>query len=92
MPQTAARLHESPAQLNAQIARGYPAVARGLAAWPSIRPGALQRSRDQVASERDFANIDGIDVRALPWAVIAPGILMLLGGALGLVRRGSAPA
>jgi hypothetical protein len=85
VPQTAARLHESPTKLNAQLAHSYPAVARGLAAWPSIYPGALQRARDQVASERDFANVDGIDVRAVPWAVIGPGILMLLGGAVALI-------
>lgn len=86
VPQTASRLHETTAQLGAQIAQRYPAVARGLAAWPSIRPGALQRARDQVASQRDFANLDGIHLRALPWAVIGPGILMLLVGAVALVR------
>jgi hypothetical protein len=84
VPQTAARLHETPAQLSAQLAHRFPAVARGLAAWPSIRSGALQRASDQVASVRDFANVEGIDVRAVPWAVIGPGILMLLVGAIAL--------
>jgi uncharacterized membrane protein YphA (DoxX/SURF4 family) len=87
IPRTAARLHESPAQLRAEIASRYPAVARGLAAWPSIRPGALQRARDQVASQTDFANLDDIHFRALPWMVMGPGVLMLLAGGAALARR-----
>ena len=90
LPQTAARLHESPAQLRAQIAQRFPAVARGLAAWPSIRAGALQRARDQVASVHDAANIEGIHVRAVPWAVMGPGILMLLAGGIALAVPGRA--
>jgi hypothetical protein len=84
VPQIAARLHESPAQLTAQLDRRYPAVARGLAAWPSLLPGGLQRAREQVASVPDAARIDGVDVRAVPWLVIAPGILMLCAGLLAL--------
>jgi hypothetical protein len=85
IPQAAATLHESPAALKAQIARRYPAVGRGLAAWPSIRPTAYDLPRKQIASERDFANLDGIDFRAMPWTVIAPGVLMLLLGGAALV-------
>jgi uncharacterized membrane protein YphA (DoxX/SURF4 family) len=87
IPQTAARLHEPPARLNAQIARRYPAVATGLAAWPSIRPGALHRAHDQVASQADFANLDDIHFAALPWTVMGPGILMLLVGGAALAQR-----
>ncbi|MEA2397536.1 MAG: hypothetical protein QOK25_1092 [Thermoleophilaceae bacterium] len=86
IPQTAAQSHETAAQFTAKVAQRYPAVARGLTAWPSIKPGALHRARDQVASQRDFANLEGIHLRALPWAVIGPGILMLLFGTVALVQ------
>jgi hypothetical protein len=86
-PQIAARVHESPARFEAHIAHRWPAVARGLAEWPSVRSGALQLNQNQVASERDFANVNKIPVRDVPWAVIGPGILMLLGAVLALARR-----
>jgi hypothetical protein len=94
LPQTAARLHESTAQLGAQLAKRYPAVVRGLAAWPLIRPVALQRARYQVTSVEDFANIEGIDFRAVSWVVIGPGMLMLIvrAGALVASRAARRPA
>jgi hypothetical protein len=87
IPQAAAGLHESPAALKAQIAKRYPAVARGLAAWPRIRPQAYYLPRGQVASVTDFANLHGIAFRTLPWLVIGPGIALLLIGGFALVRR-----
>jgi hypothetical protein len=91
IPQAAAGLHESPAELKAQIAERYPAVARGLAAWPHIRPQAYYLPRGQVASVRDFANLHGIPFRALPWMVIVPGFLVLLIGGFALARREGEP-
>ena len=88
IPRTAARLNESPAKLKAQIAARYPAAGHGLAVWPEIGPPAIKRSRDQVASVQDFANLHGIDFRALPWMVIGPGILMLLAGLAGVALSG----
>lgn len=89
IPQAAARLHETPKQFTAQLAARYPAVAKGLQQWPTIRPQALYLPKQQVASETDFANLHGLHFRAMPWAVIAPGIAMLLfgGAALVLARR-----
>jgi hypothetical protein len=62
-----------------------------LAAWPSIRPGAFARGRDQVASIDDASRIDGFNVRAVPWLVIGPGALMLLVGLLALTLPTKAP-
>ena len=90
LPQTAGQLHESPARVNALVAHHFPVVAQGLAAWPSIRAGAFARARDQVASIRDAANVDGIDVRAIAWMVIGPGILALLAGATAFALSGRA--
>jgi hypothetical protein len=84
LPQTAARLRESTAQFTVQLDRRYPAVARGLAVWPSIRAAGFALARGQVASIRDAARIDGLDVRAVPWVVIGPGISVLIAGLLAL--------
>src|SRR3954454_18509933 len=83
IPQAAARLHESPAKLTAQIAQRYPAVGRGLAAWPTkIRPQAYYLPRGQVASQTDFANLHGLHFRTMSWMVIGAGIaLLVIGGA-----------
>jgi hypothetical protein len=91
IPRTAAQLHESPARLKAQIAARYPAVGRGLAAWPSIGPRALKQSHDQVASVKDYADLHGIHFRALPWTVIGPGIAMLLAGLVAVALPGVQP-
>jgi hypothetical protein len=88
IPRTAARLHESPGRLSAEIARDYPAVGRGLAAWPSIRPRALKQARDQVASVPDYANLHGLHYKRLPWTVIGPGILLLLVGGIAVATGG----
>jgi uncharacterized membrane protein HdeD (DUF308 family) len=42
-----------------------------------------------VASERDYADLHGIHFRALPWMVIAPGILMLLVGLAAVALPGT---
>ena len=42
VPALAQRLHLTPAALERSIALNYPAVAKGLAAWPSIKPGAVE--------------------------------------------------
>jgi hypothetical protein len=55
-----------------------------LAVWPSIRPAGFALARGQVASIRDAARIDGLDVRAVPWVVIGPGISVLIAGLLAL--------
>jgi hypothetical protein len=89
IPQLAATRHESAAAVTRQLVHRYPAVGRGLAAWPQIRQQATYLPKQQIASETDFANLHGIPFRALPWTVIGPGIAVLLVAlaALALGRR-----
>jgi hypothetical protein len=87
VPVLAQRLHLTPAALETSIATNYPAVARGLAAWPSIRPGAVELVRRQVASVTDAAEMNGLDFTPLPWYIMGPGIALLLTGGIALAAR-----
>lgn len=89
IPALAARLHSTPDQLAADIARDYPGVAKGLRDWPKISPSAAQLAANQRASVREAAAMDGLPFKALPWFVIGPGIalLALFGVALIAGRR-----
>lgn len=73
IPALAQQLHRTPAALERSIAADYPAVAKGLAAWPSIKPGAVELVRRQVASIPDAATLNGLDFTPLPWYIIGPG-------------------
>jgi hypothetical protein len=88
IPALAARLHLSTAVLETSIATNYPAVAKGLAAWPSIKPGAVELVRRQVASVKDAAEMNGLDFRPLPWYIMGPGIALLLAGTAALAIGG----
>jgi len=87
LPALAARLHVAPVALTATLARRYPAVTSGLEAWPSIKPGAVELVRRQVASVPDGNKMNGLDFAPLPWYIIGPGIALLLAGGLALVPR-----
>jgi energy-coupling factor transporter transmembrane protein EcfT len=87
LPAVAQRLHLSTAALETTIAADYPAVAKGLAAWPSIKPGAVALVRLQVASVNDAAEMNGLDFTPLPWYIIGPGIALMLTGAVALTVR-----
>jgi hypothetical protein len=93
IPDLSRRLGVPPATLSASIEAKYPAVAKGLAAWPSIRPGAFALSAAQQASLPDRPQLDNTPFRVFPWFVIGPGIaLALLGAAALLPRRAPQPA
>ena len=85
VPALAARLHRTPAQLRALIARDYPKVAHGLAGWPSIKPSAAALAANQRARVHDVSLMKGTPFRALPWFVIAPGILLTLFAGVALL-------
>jgi hypothetical protein len=78
LPAVAQRLHVSTGTLQATIATNYPAVAKGLAAWPTIKPGAVELVRRQVESIGDAATMNGLDFTPLPWYIMGPGIALLL--------------
>jgi hypothetical protein len=86
VPAVAQRLHLTPPALAASIAQTYPAVAKSLTAWPSIKPGAVELVRRQVASVNDAAEINGLDFTPLPW-FIGPGIALICTGTIALAIR-----
>lgn len=82
LPDLAARLHTTPAALDASIARDAPGMATGLREWPAIAPAAYSLTLAQQATVEDFKEVDGIGYSGLPWLAIGPGIaLSLLAGA-----------
>jgi len=85
LPGLATRLHVSQTALEASIARDYPAVAKGLLAWSTIKPGAVELVRRQVASVRDAETLNGLDFTPLPWYVMSPGIALLIAGLAALL-------
>lgn len=87
IPALAHRLHVTPAALERSLATDDPAVAKGLAAWPSIKPGAVELVRRQVASVHDAAELNGLDFTPLPWSIIGPGIALLLTAGVALTLR-----
>jgi hypothetical protein len=78
VPALAARLGVAPSAVVARIATAYPAVARGLARWPSIRPGAADLAARQRATVAAFRTGDGLPFRTLPWLIIALAALLAL--------------
>lgn len=87
VPAVAQRLHVSPGAFATSIATSYPAVTKGLAAWPAIKPGAVELVRRQVASVGDAAEMNGLDFTPLPWYIIGPGIALLLTAGPALAAR-----
>jgi Zn-dependent protease with chaperone function len=86
-PALAHRLHVTPAALERSIATNYLAVAKGLAAWPSIKPGAGELVRRQVASVPDAATQNGLGFTPLPWYIMGPAIALLLTGGIALAAK-----
>lgn len=93
VPALATQLGVTPAALGDQIASTYPAIARGLAQWPAIKPGAADLAARQRATVAAFRIGDGLPFRTLPWLIVAPAALCALLALVGLVvgqRRRSA--
>ena len=86
VPDLARRLGETPAQVVADVGRNYPAVARGMAAWPKIAPGAFHLAKVQQASVPDYNKLDDLPFGALPWLVMIPGLVLLGVAGVALVR------
>jgi hypothetical protein len=55
---------------------------------PSIKPGAVELVRRQVASVKDAAEMNGLDFTPLPWYIMGPGIALLLAGTTALAIGG----
>jgi hypothetical protein len=91
VPTIAHRLNLTTAQLSDKIAREDPALARGLSAWPSIKPGALHLISLQRASLSDVVRMNGLAYQALPWYVIGPGIVLLVIGSVAALAPTRGP-
>ena len=90
VPDLAKKLHQDPKVLFGAIAKAYPAVAVGLTAWPHhLKPSGYALARSQLASVKDFKQLDDLPFRSLPWIVMGPGIVLALvaAGALAIGRR-----
>lgn len=89
LPALAARLKTPPAALNRQLGSSFPATAKFLKAWPeSLGAVGFAIAANQQARVDDFAKANKIPFKALPWILIAPGILVALLGALALFVDG----
>jgi hypothetical protein len=84
IPAVAHRLKVTSAQLKSKIVHDYPAVAKGLSAWPSIKPGAIHLVALQRASVADASNMR-LNFTALPWYILGPGILLLIAALPALI-------
>jgi hypothetical protein len=92
LPTVARRLGLTKAAFESEIAQRYPAVAKGLVAWSSIKPGAVELVGRQAASVQDGTKMNGFHFTPLPWYIMGPGIVLLLvGGAALLVERQRTP-
>jgi hypothetical protein len=78
IPALAQQTHQSPAAFTRQLATAYPAVARGLAEWSTIRGAGYALAAAQQVSVKPFGDISDLPLGALPWLVIAPGALLAL--------------
>ena len=94
VPDLARRLDVTPAQLQANLGRNFPATTRFLSRWESISAGptgaSLAAKQDAVVD--DFAAADQTPVLELPWLVIIPGAVVALLAGLALVAPGRGPA
>src|SRR4051812_25697551 len=89
VPTLARRLGVTPAELQASLARDYPALGTFLREYDALLPRTLRVVAAQEASVGDFAKADAIPVKALPWLVVVPGLLLTVvsGAILVAVRR-----
>jgi hypothetical protein len=90
LPALATRMGISQKAMNQLVAQRFPAVAGGIKAWPSVRPGAYHLAAVQAASVADNEDFGGLPLKLLPWLIIVPGAILLL--LAGLALRQERPA
>lgn len=77
----------SPAALGTVVAQRFPATAKFLSDWTTtLRAKAFAIAASQQARVKDFAQANKIQFKALPWMLIAPGILLALLAFVALLR------
>ena len=92
----ARRLDVSVADLQATLARDFPALAKYLGDYDTMLAQATVILRNQEAAVPDFAKADAIPVKTLPWILVVPGLLLVVAAgttiAIGRERRAAVPA
>ena len=87
-PALARQLGKSPAEMEAFLHTSFPATMAFLDAWDAqMRQGARELSLSQIRYMDEFHNADATPYRALPWLVMAPGLVLLLAAGAGLRPR-----
>jgi hypothetical protein len=84
LPALAAQLNETPEQLTASLATGFPAVASGLPRLSAVFVDFGDKTKRLDASVGDFAKTKKIPYRTLPWLFIPPGVALVLGSAAAI--------
>lgn len=87
-PAVARQLGKSPAEMDSFLHTSFPATMALLDAWDAqMRQGARELSLSQIRYMDEFHNADATPYRALPWLIMAPGLVLLVGSALAFRRR-----
>lgn len=94
LPGLATRLKVTPAQLESRLASNYPAVGNGLAEMPSALAWfgnlATRIAREKSDYEQAAAiPVKGLAATTVPWLMVLPGILLLLGAGIAAFARPS---
>jgi hypothetical protein len=94
LPGLAAGLKVPPAELEKGLASRYPAVGQGLAEMPSALAWFGNLSTRIGREKGDYEKaaaipVKGVAASAVPWLMVIPGVLLLLGAGIGLSARPS---
>jgi hypothetical protein len=91
-PAIGQRLGLSASEMDSYLHTNFPATTKFLDEWNAqMFKGAHDLSLSQVEFMDEFHNADATPYRALPWLVMAPGVVLLIAGALSFTREPSDP-
>jgi hypothetical protein len=87
-PAIATQLNMTSTQMDAYVHTNFPATVALLDAWDNeMYKGAHDLSLSQVQFMDEFHNADATPYRALPWLVMAPGIVLIAAGVSALAQK-----
>lgn len=85
LPDLAARLHLTPAQLQQMLAQSYPATSAALASLPQAMPRFQALVRDFDAHLGDYRTLKPVSFAPIIWTLLGVGALTLVTGAAMLL-------
>lgn len=87
-PALAQQLGKSSTEMDAFVRSSFPKTSTLLDAWDrEMFKGAHDLSLSQIEFMDEFHNADATPYRALPWLIMAPGLLLFAAGGLAFRRR-----